>query len=537
MFNRYEPNVKATIAFLKLLNVKVTNSTIDDTLQNHPDWPSLLCISDSLTKWNIANAAGRIEVEEIDQLPTPFMAYTRRVENPLEIVTEVLDNEVRLYSTKQNKEIVENKESFQKRWNGIYLIAEKNEQSGEKDFEATRRKSFIKSLVPGSLFVLLTIISGIFLLRNIELSEVNAVVPVYFQYLILFTGVIVTSLLLWYEIDSNNPLLHKVCTGIVKGNCDAILSGKQSKLFSWLSWSEVGFFYFAGGLLTLLFAGALTSTLAIIAYLNILALPYTVFSIYYQGKVAKQWCVLCLSVQALLLFGGINVIATGLLRPIPAIHIASIFKSILLYLVPVLLWYSLKPYLLKLQEAKNTKREYLRVKFNAEIFDTLLKKQKQITVSTEGIGIDLGNPDATNTLIKVCNPHCGPCSKAHPKIEKLLEEIPNLNVKVIFTTPNVPEFEAFKVVSHLLDISEQNHDQRIMKKALNDWYLADKKDYDQFAGKYPLIGKQEKYGDKVDSMFNWCNDMKISFTPTIFINGYQLPDSYNIEDLEYFLLE
>ena len=91
-----------------------------------------------------------------------------------------------------------------------------------------------------------------FLQLNIELSEINAFLPVYFQYLILFAGVIVTSLLLWYEIDSNNPLLHKVCTGIVKGNCDAILSGKQSKLFSWLSWSEIGFFYFAGGLLTLL---------------------------------------------------------------------------------------------------------------------------------------------------------------------------------------------------------------------------------------------------------------------------------------------
>jgi protein-disulfide isomerase len=31
--------------------------------------------------------------------------------------------------------------------------------------------------------------------------------------------------------------------------------------------------------------------------------------------------------------------------------------------------------------------------------------------------------------------------------------------------------------------------------------------------------------------------MKVEATPTIFINGYQLPDAYNIEDLEYFLLE
>ena len=537
MFNRYEPNVKTTITFLKLLGVKVNNNTVDDTLQNHPDWPSLLCISDSLNVWNIPNAAGRIEVSEIGQLPIPFLAYTANIESPLEIITEVADNSVTLFSTKQNKKNSEDKETFLKRWNGVYLIAEKNEQSGEKDFEKTRRKYFIKSLVPVSLFILLTLVSGLFLHHNIELSEMNAAVPVYFQYLILFAGFIVTSLLLWYEIDNQNPLLHKVCTGIVKGNCDAILSGKQSKLFSWLSWSEVGFFYFEGGLFTLLFAGPLISALSVIAYLNVLALPYTLFSVYYQGRVAKQWCVLCLSVQVLLVLGGINVIANNLLLPFNQFSVDLIVSSIPFYLIPVLLWYALKPYLLKLQEAKNTKREYLRIKFNSEIFDTLLKKQKQISVSTDGIGIDLGNSDATNTLIKVCNPYCGPCSKAHPKIEKLMKQIPDLNVKIIFTTPPNPNHRAFKPVDHLLNIRDENKNDKVVRQALEDWYLTDKKDYNQFATKYPINGNSGKQADKIGAMYNWCSEMGISFTPTIFINGYQLPEYYDIEDLQYFLLE
>lgn len=235
MFNRLDPNVKATIIFIKLLGVKVTNSTVDDTLQNHPDWPSLLCISDSLNKWNIPNAAGKIDVLEIDQLPTPFMAFTGSIENPLEIVTEVSEKTVTIYSTKHNKSIIENKEDFYKRWRGIYLIAEKIENSGEKDFEIKRRNSFITNLIPASLFVLLTVISFMLLQWDIDLLEINSIISIYLQYLILFTGVVVSLLLLWYEIDGNNPLLQKVCTGIVKGNCDAILSGKQSKVFSWLS--------------------------------------------------------------------------------------------------------------------------------------------------------------------------------------------------------------------------------------------------------------------------------------------------------------
>ena len=506
-------------------------------MQNHPDWPSLLCISDSLKKWNLPNAAGKIEVTDIDQLPTPFLACTSSIEYPLEIVSEINDSHIQVYSAKLNKIITEDRLEFIKRWNGIYLIVEKNEQSGEKDYKTNRKNSFMKSIIPGSLIALLTIISLLFLQRNIDQAGISSIFPVYLQYLVLYAGIIFTSLLLWYEIDSNNPLLHKVCTGIVKGNCDAILSGKLSKVFSWLSWSEVGFFYFAGGLLTQLFAGALADSTSIIGYLNVLALPYIIFSVFYQGRVAKQWCVLCLSVQILLLIGGINVIIGGFLLPIQDLQSLVVIKSILLYLIPVLVWFFLKPYLLKLQEAKNTKRGYLRIKFNAEIFDTLLKKQKQITVSTDGLGIDLGNPNASNMLLKVCNPYCAPCAKAHSKIEELLEAIPNLRVKIIFTTPNDPDHKAFKPVDHLLTISNQTKSDERVKQALDDWYLANKKDYEQFASKYPMNGNLGKQGEMIESMFNCCNEMGISFTPTIFINGYQLPELYNLEDLKYFLLE
>lgn len=64
MLNQYEPNVKATIAFLELLKVKVTNETVNETLQN-PDWPSVLCLSDSFNKWDIPNGAGKIEPNQI----------------------------------------------------------------------------------------------------------------------------------------------------------------------------------------------------------------------------------------------------------------------------------------------------------------------------------------------------------------------------------------------------------------------------------------------------------------------------------------
>lgn len=87
----------------------------------------------------------------------------------------------------------------------------------------------------------------------------------------------------------------------------------------------------------------------------------------------------------------------------------------------VIAWLIVKPLLIIKQKAKQDFRSLQRIKFNTDIFNTLLERQKHTTESTEGLGIILGNKNVTNTLIKVCNPYCGPCAKAHPEIEKLLE--------------------------------------------------------------------------------------------------------------------
>lgn len=541
MFNQFEPNVKATIAFLKLLKVNVNASSVNESLQNHPDYPSLLCITDSLNRWNIPNAAGKIEPHQVHQLPVPFIAYINNTQYPLAVVTQINDTNVKLYSKNYNKPEIINKNDFLKRWTGVYLIAEPNEQSEEKDYLRNKRIAFIHSLIPVLLFVLLAILSFTLFFKTISYNRMIIVVSItgiFLQYLVLFTGVIVTALLLWYEIDKNNPLLQKVCTGISKGNCNAILTSKKSKVFSWLSWSEIGFFYFTGGLLLLLFGGDnINNAIAILSLLNVLALPYILFSVYYQWQIAKQWCVLCLAVQTLLLLGGINILTNNFLTTFNKVSGSFIVTAAFIYLLPVLLWYAVKPSILRLQEAKNTKRQHLRIKFNSEIFETLLKKQKEIAISTDGLGIDIGNPQATNTLIKVCNPYCGPCAKAHPKIDKLLKETPNLKVKIIFTAPNDIEHSSYKPVSHLLAINEKRNNEENIKQALDDWYLPDKKDYDFFAKKYPMNGELAKQGSKIEAMDNWCKATSISFTPTLFINGYQLPDPYGIEDLQYFLAE
>lgn len=97
LFNTYQTPVKATIKFITLLKVKVNASSINETLQNHPDWPSLLCISDAWNSWNVSNAAGKILWEDIDKLPVPFMAYMYNPEHPIAVLTRVSENKLEAF--------------------------------------------------------------------------------------------------------------------------------------------------------------------------------------------------------------------------------------------------------------------------------------------------------------------------------------------------------------------------------------------------------------------------------------------------------
>jgi len=353
--------------------------------------------------------------------------------------------------------------------------------------------------------------------------------------------------LLWHEVDKNNPVLKQICSSGKKVNCDAILNSKASQVFSWLSWSEVGFFYFAGGLLALLFAGnQASSVLTILAYINILVLPYTIFSIFYQWRIAKQWCMLCLTVQIILLaeffvawlsgtLGTLQINSDFLIEIIPSF----IIPLTPAFLLPVVIWYAIKPQLLAAQQGKRDFKQLQRIKYNSETFQALLQRQKQITIDTKGLGITIGNPQAKMHLIKVCNPYCGPCVDAHKIIHELMEA-DQISVQIIFTATNEEKDFRALPAKHLLAIAARN-DEALTQKALDSWYdgvKTEEKNYEVFAEQYPISKEElEAQTSKIDAMKKWCDDTEIAFTPTIFINGNQLPDAYWIEDLRYFLEE
>lgn len=478
------------------------------------------------------NLALKVDADKIDELPVPFIAHSKIGGGNFILVNDV--NGKVDYVDEKGKRKQKSREEFGKEWDNIALLAEKSEHSGDKNYRSSRRKELTDALriplIIAGCLLLIVLYSVLF--GNVFTSSLL---------LLKFAGTVVTSLLLWFEVDKYNPVLQQICSAGKKTNCTAVLSSRQSKLFNFISWSEIGFFYFAGSFLFLLLTANWHSdsyreqTLSIVSWLNLLALPYTAFSVFYQWRIAKQWCPLCLTVQAILVLEFV-VCYFGLRDYSVIVNISkSEFIPLLTsFLLPVFFWMATKKVYLSAQNGKRYEKGLSKLKYNKEIFHALLSKQKLVTVSPEGLGITLGNPQAKNTIIKVCNPYCGPCAKAHPIIEEILENNDDVKVQIIFTATNDENDMRSKPVRHLMALYQRN-DAALTKKALDSWYNADKKDYNAFAAKYLLNGELQKQESKLEAMDKWCREVDISFTPTFFINSHQLPESYKIEDLKYLL--
>jgi len=522
----YENQVLIVDALLKLLKVNVSITTIDQTLQEHPDYPSFLSITDSLNKWNVESIAIQTTADKLPEIPTPFITNYK---NGQFIVVNQILKDVYILNQHGKKETI-SKEQFLAQWSETIVIAESNDQSGEPDYKNKQRKAILNTLAVGLIplgilaAVLIPFING-----NLGLVATLYIVA-------KLVGLTASVLLLWYDIDKGNPLLKQICSGIQKANCSAVLNTKAASLLGILTWSEVGFIYFASSLLFAAFAG-INIILPLLTLFSLLALPYIVFSIYYQWKIAKQWCVLCLAVQSVLLVEGIltaidNSISYAAIEQIIINHWSTAFAALF---VPIAVWFLLKPILKRNQAAKHEKRSYLQLKFNEQVFTSLLEKQRSIfEYPTDGLGITIGNPNASKTIVKVCNPYCGPCANAHPEFEKIVKENPTIKAQIIFTTTNDEKDFGSKPVKHLLAIAEKGNE-ILTENALDDWYLAKEKNYDQFANKYPMNGELQKQAEKIDLMKSWCDKVNILYTPTIFIDGYELPKNYRIGDINYFL--
>lgn len=113
--------------YLKEENHFAKIDNFNDAYLSHPNFPSLLAITDSLTQIETENIAANVSFANIDQLPNYFIGILKIESEGFYFIKKNQSNFV-IENEKEIKKVVSSEE-LEKYWTGIVLIIEENETS------------------------------------------------------------------------------------------------------------------------------------------------------------------------------------------------------------------------------------------------------------------------------------------------------------------------------------------------------------------------------------------------------------------------
>ena len=136
--------------------------------------------------------------------------------------------------------------------------------------------------------------------------------------------------------------------------------------------------------------------------------------------------------------------------------------------------------------------------------------------------ISNGLKDFEYRITVVMNPLCSHCGKVHESLSKV--EDCCIDYLIIVDEKDKNALHAAKQFI-TLSLSE-NRGWEKANAAMNLWYTKGRLEHiEESADTIKILKAQNAY----------CNKIRVSTTPTVFINGRRLPEIYDIDDLEYIL--
>ena len=284
--------------------------------------------------------------EKLRELPLPSIIQLSDRGEFFYVLKKCTDDGIVYYDDK-GKPMRISQDEFIKRWTGICLLVETSENSGEPDIQKKlvekRVMDFLKATI--ATFLLIWAIMGI--VKSPATMDVTSTFFISAYALLKLVGLSIGVMLLWYEVDKNNPTLQSFCSGDTVENgkkidCNAVLGSKHAQLFNGsLSLSLIGFSYFFGSLVYLTTTGYAHTSLGILGCLSIMAFPVLLVSLYYQAIVIKQWCRFCIAIQLVLAAEILITYMGGFYRHFNGIE--SLPLLIALLLLPIAFWKWAKP--------------------------------------------------------------------------------------------------------------------------------------------------------------------------------------------------
>jgi uncharacterized membrane protein len=524
-FSQAQNGVGVLFALRDILHLPITTEAIEG-VQFAPDYPSMLCLANALRHWKIKTLGIKITPDRLPDVPLPAIAHVTSDGGLFVLITKLEGQFVNFIHPGMGP-FTERLSEFCKKWDGVLLLVEAGKNAGEEHYNE-KRKAEIRNIAI-VIFLAAVLLGG--LLGTFALISP---LPAGVLSIKLF-GLLLCSSLLARQFGRNLPVVSNLCKAGAKSSCDFVLNSPASKILGIIGLVEIGTAYYIGSALFLAVSAVVEPGPALsLQYLITLALlPFTIFSVCYQGLVLKRWCPVCLLV-VLAVWTEFSLLA--LLSPGITVSPAVVIQASVCFSIPLLFWLAIRDRFAKSYQLPILTRQLSLFKRSQPIFRAMLEGSSKVNSGALTTELSAGDSDSALQITFVSSPTCKPCISAHKVIRELSREYPGyINVKYRFSfNKDDVDSLSYKVIRKVLAIMLGSTQHEALD-ALSSWLNIKYATFENWEASYKsaISASDAKVNQLMLEHIEWCKQASISATPTLFINDHKVPEEYSVEDVRY----
>ncbi|WP_422107409.1 vitamin K epoxide reductase family protein [Winogradskyella sp.] len=510
-------------SFLKASDIKIDSDELKIQLLSHPSYPSLHALTGVLNHFGIPNAAVRLPVEpQILKELTPVFIAQIQSENSKDLVMVRKHAEAYEITYEEGRKENVSKAEFLQKFLGIVVVVEKESSA----VDTVPKQNFKDYML---VFIVLALLFFQFLAHQPSFGS-----SVYL--LLSFFGGVISFVIFKQEQGEATIIGDAFCNSSdEKKDCNSVLNSKGANIFKNFKLSDICIIYFIGSMVCIYLFQILNISYSLLYTISFLALPVTLYSIYYQKFIVKNWCALCLAIVAILWAQAGSVFLNSDFEF--SIGFNDGLIALITYLSTVFIWNYISRLIKSRKELFDLKIENLRFKKNFDLFKSALLSSDavdtHIPIKNE---MKFGNSESQLKIVVVTNPFCGHCKAVHTLIEDILEKHNEAVEITVRFNVNIDQKDSqvVAITSRIIELYDVSGDKTCLN-AMHDIYGELKAE--AWIEKWGTCENLDKSHDILQKSRDWCSSKALNFTPAILINGRAYPKAYNRPDLIYFIEE
>lgn len=347
-------------------------------------------------------------------------------------------------------------------------------------------------------------------------------------------GIFLSRLVILHLFRVDSPIVSTLCgNSDGQSDCDKVMDSAIGKFAGNMHLGDIGLAYFVSQFLFIVLEtinNRVGACMQILAYSCLVAFAMTLVLLAAQQFLIKAWCKICLMVTAVIWLQQIALLMQyAFSKGSPQVYFSqAIFESDqlpswLMLAISMAVgagWFLLRKAISVAAAAEMTKRNLFGFKRNIQVFKAILKTQRSVDTTLWDDEFLLGGLNTSTRITVVLNPYCPPCGREYQEIMRLLGLFrESLHVAVRFSIP-AGENKWTQAVRQLLQ-AYFSTPAAGKTEVLATWFQM-RPTFRNDPVMTP-VSPDHRFDGLIEKHRQWCAEVKITHTPTLFINGYEFP--------------